>query len=52
MDEATSALDRQTEEELNKAISGLSGHKTIVLIAHRESSLQICSDFIYLKRSS
>lgn len=52
MDEATSALDRQTEEALNKAIQGLSGRKTIVLIAHRESSLQICSDFISLKRIS
>lgn len=51
MDEATSALDSQTEESVNKAIMGLSGRKTIILIAHRESSLQICSDFIHLKRS-
>lgn len=52
MDEATSALDRQTEEALNKAIQELSGKKTIVLIAHRESSLQNCIEFISLGKKS
>ena len=42
MDEATSALDGATEEAVNKAIRGLAGHKTIVVIAHKESSLQGC----------
>ncbi|WP_074920900.1 ABC transporter ATP-binding protein [Delftia lacustris] len=50
MDEATSALDHQTEEALNKAIQELSGRKTIVLIAHRESSLKNCSDLISLRK--
>ncbi|MDR2614291.1 MAG: ABC transporter ATP-binding protein/permease, partial [Candidatus Accumulibacter sp.] len=42
MDEATSALDAQTEEALNEAIRNLSGHKSIVVIAHKESSLRYC----------
>jgi ABC-type multidrug transport system fused ATPase/permease subunit len=42
LDEATSALDAQTEEALNEAIRELSGSKTIVVIAHKESSLRGC----------
>lgn len=42
MDEATSALDAQTEEALNAAVHALSGSKTIIVIAHRSSSLQFC----------
>jgi ABC-type multidrug transport system fused ATPase/permease subunit len=42
MDEATSALDTQTEDALNEAIRALSGSKTIVVIAHKESSLRYC----------
>jgi ABC-type multidrug transport system fused ATPase/permease subunit len=42
MDEATSALDAETEAALNEAIRGLTGRKTIVVIAHREASLRNC----------
>lgn len=42
MDEATSALDNETEKALNKAINDLAGMKTVVVIAHRENSLQMC----------
>jgi ABC-type multidrug transport system fused ATPase/permease subunit len=48
MDEATSALDSETEEALNEAIRGLSGRKTIVVIAHKESSLQYCQKIVSL----
>lgn len=48
-DEATSALDTQTEEAVNEAIRGLSGSKTIVVIAHKEASLRDCSDIITLQ---
>lgn len=47
-DEATSALDAQTEGALNEAIRGLSGQKTIVVIAHKESSLRDCHRVISL----
>jgi ABC-type bacteriocin/lantibiotic exporter with double-glycine peptidase domain len=42
MDEATSALDEQTELEIIETIRGLSGRKTLVIIAHRESTLSCC----------
>lgn len=42
MDEATSALDSATEEAVNEAIHGLAGRKTIIVIAHRETSLRTC----------
>lgn len=47
-DEATSALDGQTEEALNEAIRSLSGQKTIVVIAHKETSLQYCQQVLSL----
>lgn len=46
MDEATSALDAQTEQALNDAIDQLSGHKTIVIIAHKQASLEACTAIV------
>ena len=42
MDEATSALDNTTEEALIQAIESLSGSLTIVMIAHRLTTLKNC----------
>jgi ATP-binding cassette subfamily C protein len=42
LDEATSALDRETEEEVMNAIQHLAGRKTLIMIAHRESTLRQC----------
>jgi ABC-type multidrug transport system fused ATPase/permease subunit len=47
MDEATSALDGATESAVMEAIHDLTGRKTIVLIAHRLSTVE-SSDRIYL----
>ena len=47
LDEATSALDGITENQVMNAISSLSGEKTIILIAHRLTTLQKC-DTIFL----
>lgn len=51
-DEATSSLDNKTEENINNAIHKLSlknSSLTIVIIAHRESSLEYCDRIITLK---
>jgi ABC-type multidrug transport system fused ATPase/permease subunit len=41
-DEATSALDNATEREVMAAIEGLSGEFTVILIAHRLSTVKHC----------
>ncbi|MFN4279819.1 ABC transporter ATP-binding protein [Thermosynechococcus sp.] len=47
MDEATAALDNQTEAGVMDAIQALSGEKTIIMIAHRLSTVIAC-DRLYL----
>ena len=46
-DEATSALDTQSEIEVHSSIDALRGDKTIILIAHRLSTVRNC-DTIYV----
>jgi ATP-binding cassette, subfamily B, bacterial PglK len=46
MDESTSALDSETEREITDEIKLLKGRKTLVIIAHRLSTVQNC-DRIY-----
>ena len=41
MDEATSALDNESEHLVNDAVRGLRGHQTILMIAHRTSTLEM-----------
>jgi ATP-binding cassette subfamily B protein len=47
-DEATSALDNETEEAVMEAIEGLSKDLTILMIAHRLSTMQRCDRVIEL----
>ncbi|BAN69950.1 ABC transporter ATP-binding protein [endosymbiont of unidentified scaly snail isolate Monju] len=49
-DEATSALDNETEAEVIRAVDSLKGHKTILMIAHRLSSLRQCDNVYNLER--
>lgn len=49
-DEATSALDNETEQEVMKAINALPGDKTIVMIAHRLSTLRACDKIVVLDK--
>ncbi len=44
LDEATSALDVRTESELMKSINSLHKIKTIIIIAHRLSTLEQCAN--------
>lgn len=46
MDEATSALDNETENEIVEEIKHFKGKKTMIVIAHRLSTVQQC-DRIY-----
>lgn len=46
MDEATSALDNETEKEIMRSIDGLKGEKTIIIIAHRLTTIENC-DIIF-----
>ena len=47
-DEATSALDGITEKMIMEAIHGLSGQKTIIMIAHRLKTVQKCDQIYYI----
>ena len=47
-DEATSALDNATEREVMAAIGALSRDKTILIIAHRLSTVRICDRILVL----
>jgi len=49
-DEATSALDTETEKEIMNEINQLKGVKTIILIAHRLSTLNICNKIYKLEK--
>jgi ATP-binding cassette subfamily C protein len=48
LDEATSALDLETEWEVNQSIKNLHGQVTLIVIAHRLSTVRDCSKLIYL----
>ena len=48
-DEATSALDNSTEQSVMDAIEGLSSDLTIVLIAHRLTTVRRCDTIVELE---
>jgi ABC-type multidrug transport system fused ATPase/permease subunit len=49
LDEATSALDGQTEADLSEAINQLKNNATIVIVAHRLSTVRAADQVIYLE---
>ncbi|MBI3925343.1 MAG: ABC transporter ATP-binding protein [Armatimonadetes bacterium] len=48
LDEATSSLDNWTERSVMRAIRELSGRKTMLIIAHRLSTVQNCDQLLFL----
>jgi ABC-type multidrug transport system fused ATPase/permease subunit len=51
-DEATSALDNETEQEINKLIKVISKDITILIIAHKNSALEICDKVYKIRKNN
>ncbi len=49
-DEATSALDNQTEQAVMHSLADLGREVTIVIVAHRLSTLQDCDEIVEMNR--
>ena len=49
-DEATSALDNLTERDVMAAVGALQGTKTIIIIAHRLTTVQMCDRIMLLDK--
>lgn len=49
LDEATSALDTETENAVMEAIDALQGHKTLIIVAHRLSTIRNCDKIYEIK---
>lgn len=48
LDEATSALDPDSETKVNQALRNIKGRKTIIMIAHRPSTIEMADRVIRL----
>ena len=46
LDEATSSLDDETEKAVMDAVIGFQGNKTMLIVAHRLSTIEHC-DIVY-----
>jgi subfamily B ATP-binding cassette protein MsbA len=49
LDEATSSLDSESERAIQRSIDGLAGQLTLIIIAHRFSTIRNCSHICVLK---
>lgn len=49
LDEATSALDEETEQAIAEAIDQLAGRRTLIIIAHRPTTIRKCNVRIELQ---
>ncbi|MDT0186476.1 ABC transporter ATP-binding protein [Microbacterium sp. ARD31] len=49
LDEATSALDNATEHEISETLSTLGGSMTIIIVAHRLSTVRNADSIVFLK---
>ena len=49
MDEATSSLDAETEALISSAIDKLRGDKTLIIVAHRLSTVKNCDRIFWMK---
>ena len=51
LDEATSALDNESEQAVNEALRNLQGQKTILMIAHRPSTIELADRVCTMARA-
>jgi ATP-binding cassette subfamily C protein len=49
LDEATSSLDYETENEIVNSIANIKGKQTIIIVAHRLSTVQICNRVLLME---
>ena len=49
MDEATAALDNRTEADVMEALEQISDQKTLIIIAHRLSTVKNCDCLYFLQ---
>lgn len=49
MDEAVSSLDTESELALHRAVTDLGGHRTILIIAHRPSTIRTADRIVVLR---
>lgn len=52
LDEATSALDNRTELEVMEAVENLDRKITVIMIAHRLSTVQRCDRILFLEKGN
>jgi ABC-type multidrug transport system fused ATPase/permease subunit len=50
LDEATSSLDSQTERYITDTIDSLHGHQTMLIVAHRLSTVRRCDQLIFMRQ--
>ncbi|MDF1756303.1 MAG: ABC transporter ATP-binding protein [Verrucomicrobiales bacterium] len=48
-DEATSALDYESEERVMETIRGIQGHRTVIIVAHRLSTVAQCEQLLRIE---
>jgi ABC-type multidrug transport system fused ATPase/permease subunit len=51
LDEATSSLDTETEHGVMQAVQALQGDKTVIIVAHRLSTVEYCDRLYRLENS-
>jgi len=51
-DEATSALDNETEAKLMETINAVSQNRTVIMIAHRLTTLKNCDRIVMMEKGS
>lgn len=49
MDEATSALDSETEKKVQESIESLKGKYTLIIVAHRLSTIKYADEIVLMK---